>query len=392
MTNTVILDGARTPIGKLSGGLTSKSGPELGGHAIAAALERSGVNGDQVDYVWMGQVVQAGAGQVPARKAAALGGIPLTTPSSALNKACLSGMESVYLAHRLIEAGDAEIVVAGGMESMTNAPYLMPQARAGFRYGHGQVFDSLNFDGLFCTLDACLMGEATEKYAESASISRDAQDQLSANSHERAARAIKDGIMAEEIAPMEIPQRKGDPVVIDTDEGVRDGITTDTLAGLRPAFAESGNITAGNASQISDGGAAMVVTSKAKAEELGIEPLAEIVSYGQMAGPDTSLLTKPSQAALQALDRVDLSVSDVDLFEMNEAFAAVALASMDELGIPDDIVNVNGGAIALGHPIGMTGARIVLTLAYELKRRGGGLGSASLCGGGGQGDALLIRV
>ncbi|MEE9415805.1 MAG: acetyl-CoA C-acetyltransferase [Acidimicrobiales bacterium] len=392
MTNTVILDGARTPIGKLSGGLASKPATELGGHAIAAALERSGVSGDQIGYVWMGQVVQAGAGQVPARKAAALGGIPLSVPSSALNKACLSGMEAVYLAHRLIEAGDAEIVVAGGMESMTNAPYLLPKARAGYRYGHGEVVDSLNFDGLFCTLDACLMGESTEKYSASASIERDRQDAFSAESHERAARAIKDGIMAEEITPVSIPQRKGDPLVIDTDEGVREGITVDTLGGLRPAFAESGNITAGNASQISDGAAALVVTSRDKAEELSVEPLAEIVSYGQMAGPDTSLLTKPSQAALQALDRVDLSVSDVDLFEMNEAFAAVALASMDELGIPDDIVNVNGGAIALGHPIGMTGARLVLTLAYELKRRGGGLGSASLCGGGGQGDALLIRV
>ncbi len=392
MPGSVILSGARTPIGKLAGSLAGFTAPDLGGFAIAAALDRAGVAGEDVDYVYMGQVVQAGAGQVPARRAAVNGGIPLSVPSNALNKACLSGMNSIYLADQMIQAGEAEIVVAGGMESMTNAPYVLPGARAGLRYGDATAQDSLVHDGLFCAFDHCLMGAGTERYAASAGIERSPQDEFSAQSHDRAARAQKDGRLDDEIASVTVPQRKAEPIEFSADEGIRSGTTAESLGRLGAAFADSGNITAGNASQISDGGCAVVVTSRAKAEELGVEPLGEIVSYGQISGPDTSLLTQPSQAAFQALERAGKSVSDVDLFEINEAFAAVALAAMDDLGIPDDIVNVNGGAIALGHPIGMSGARLVLTLAYELKRRGGGLGSASLCGGGGQGDGILIQV
>ena len=392
MAGSVILTGARTPIAKLSGALSGLSATDLGGFAIAAALERAGIAGDRVDYVYMGQVVQAGAGQVPARQAAVKGGIPMSVPSNGLNKACLSGLNAIYLADQMIAAGEADIVVAGGMESMSGAPYLLTKGRSGYRYGDDTLHDSLIHDGLFCAFDACLMGTGTEKYAASAGLSRDPQDALAAASHERAARAIKDGLFEDEIVPVQIPQRRGDPIVFATDEGVRADTTAESLGRLRPAFADSGNITAGNASQLSDGGAAVVVTSKAVAESLGVEPLAEILGYGQVAGPDTSLLTQPSRATMQALGRIDKQVSDIDLFEINEAFAAVALAAMDDLGITSDVVNVNGGAIALGHPIGMSGTRIALTLAYELKRRGGGMGSASLCGGGGQGDALLLKV
>ncbi len=392
MAGSVILAGARTPIGKLSGAFASLSATELGGVAIAAALERAGVSPEQVDYVFMGHVLQAAAGQIPSRQAAVAGGIPMSVPSSTINKVCLSGMNAIHLADQMIRNGEADIVVAGGMESMTNAPYLLPNARAGYRLGDQKVVDSMMFDGLFCAFDQVAMGAGTEKYAASAGLAREPQDDLAAKSHERAAAAIKEGRFADEIAPVSIPQRKGDPIVIDTDEGVRPGTTVESLASLRPAFDKAGNITAGNASQISDGASAVIVASPAKAEELGIQPLGEILGYGQVAGPDASLLTQPSRAILAGLAQAGLSVGDVSLFELNEAFAAVGIASMNDLGITDDIVNVNGGAIALGHPLGMSGNRITLTLLHELRRRGGGIGAAGLCGGGGQGDAIIVKV
>ncbi len=393
MTGSVIVGSARTPIGKLSGAFAAMSAMELGGIAIQAALERAGIGAEQVDYVLMGQVLQAGAGQITARQAAVKAGIPMTVPATTLNKVCLSGINALYLADQMINNGDAEVVVAGGMESMTNAPYLLPGARAGYRMGNNEVVDSMISDGLWCAFDALHMGAGTENYVgQVGNITREAQDELAAKSHERAAAAQKEGRFADEITPVSIKQRKGDPVVIDTDEGVRPGTTTESLAGLRPAFSKDGTITAGNASQISDGGAALIVTSKAKAEELGVAPLAELIGYGMVAGPDTSLLHQPSRAIKRALEANDMTTKDVDLFELNEAFAAVGIASMADLGISDDIVNVNGGAIALGHPVGMSGARVVLTIINELRRRGGGVGAAALCGGGGQGDAAIIRT
>lgn len=392
MAGSVILAGARTPIGRLSGALAGFKATDLGGFAISEALRRAGVTADQVDYVFMGQVLQAGSGQIAARQAAVNAGIPMTVPATTVNKVCLSGLNAVFLADLLIQSGAAEIVVAGGMESMTQAPYLLPGARAGYRVGDQKVVDSMMYDGLFCAFDQVAMGAGTERYAASAGIARPPQDEVAAKSHERAAAAIKEGRFAEEIVPVEVPQRKGDPVVVDTDEGVRPGTTAETLAKLAPAFEKSGNITAGNASQISDGAAALVVVSRAVAERLGGEPLGEVVGYGQVAGPDPSLLTQPSRAIGTALESAGKSVANVDLFEINEAFAAVALASMGELGISDEVTNVNGGAIALGHPIGMSGTRLALTLMTELKRRGGGLGAAALCGGGGQGDALLVTA
>jgi acetyl-CoA C-acetyltransferase len=392
VSDTVILTGARTPIGRFNGGLSSLSGSQLGGLAIEEALKRAGLEGTQIDYVYMGQVVQAGAGQVPARQAAFAGGIPLTVPSTGLNKACPSGLNAIQQAHRMIALGEAEIVVAGGMESMTQAPFLLPQARNGYGYGNATMFDSLTFDGLYCSFESELMGAGTERHAAAANISREEMDAVSAASHDRAARAQKDGLFGPEIVPVEIPQRKGDPIVIKDDEGIRVGTTAESLGGLRAAFADGGNVTAGNASQLSDGGAAVVVTTNAIAKKLGIAPLAEIVSYAEVAGPDTSLLTQPSRSTMKAVDRAGLSLTDIDLFEFNEAFAAVSIASMAELGLSDDVVNVNGGAIALGHPIGMSGTRLAITLAYELRRRGGGLGAAALCGGGGQGDAMILRV
>ncbi|RTL06319.1 MAG: acetyl-CoA C-acetyltransferase [Acidimicrobiia bacterium] len=392
MPGSVILAGARTPIGKLSGSLAGFSGTDLGGLAIKAALERAGVAGSDVDYVFMGQVLLAGAGQMTARQAAVAGGIPMDVPSTTVNKVCLSGIHSIMLADLLIQAGLADVVVAGGMESMTNAPYLLPDARAGMRMGDKKVIDSMMYDGLFCAFDQCAMGAGTEKYAASAGIARDEQDQLAATSHERAAKAQKDGLFDDEIVAVSIPQRKGDPVEFSADEGVRAETTLDSLGALRPAFDKAGNITAGNASQISDGGAAVVVASAAAAERIGGDPLGRIVSFGEVAGPDASLLTQPSRSILQALERAGKTVGDVDLFELNEAFAAVGVASMKDLGVSDDIVNVNGGAIALGHPIGMSGTRITLHILNELKRRGGGLGAAALCGGGGQGDALLVET
>ncbi len=392
MPGSVIIGGARTPIGKLSGALSDLTAADLGGFAIKAALERAGVAPDAVDYVFMGHVIQAGAGQITARQAAVRAGIPMSIPATTVNKVCLSGINAIHLADLVIAAGEADIVVAGGMESMTRSPYLLHGARSGLRLGDTTMIDSLMYDALFCAFDQTGMGDATERYAREAGIGRDRQDALAAASHERAAAAIKEGRFADEIVAVEVPQKRGDPVVVDTDEGVRPGTTVETLAKLKPSFAKDGTITAGNASQISDGGAAVVVTSRAVAERLGAQPLAEIVSYGQVAGPNPSLLTQPSQATRTALERAGKSVGDVDLFEINEAFAAVGIASMDQLGIPGDIVNVNGGAIALGHPVGMSGTRIVLTLAHELKRRGGGFGVASLCGGGGQGDALALKV
>jgi acetyl-CoA C-acetyltransferase len=392
MAGSVIISGARTPIGKLSGALAGFSGADLGGLAIKAALERAGLSGEQIDYVFMGQVLQAGAGQIAARQAAVNAGIPMTVPATTINKVCLSGVNAIHLADQMIQAGEAEIVVAGGMESMTQAPYLLPGARAGYRLGDQKVVDSMMYDGLFCAFDQVAMGAGTEKYAASAGLAREPQDQLAAQSHERAARAAKDGLFDNEIVPVEIPQRKGDPVVFTTDEGVRGDTTAESLGGLRPAFDKAGNITAGNASQISDGGAAVIVTSKAVAEKLGKQPLGEIVGYGQVAGPDPSLLTQPSRAIKQAAERAGKQISDISLFELNEAFAAVGLASMADLGITDEITNVNGGAIALGHPVGMSGTRVALTLLLELGRRGGGLGAAALCGGGGQGDAILLSV
>ena len=392
MENTVLLSGARTPIGKLSGSLSGFSAAALGGIAITGALERAKIDPHQVDYVIMGQVLQAGTGQVTARQAAVAAEIPMSTPAITINKVCLSGLNAIYLAAQMIEAGDAQVVVAGGMESMTNAPYLIPKGRGGYRYGNSEILDVIQHDGLFCALEKELMGEGTERYAASASIDRDIQDELAADSHARAGAAISAGTLSEEIVPVLIPQRKGDPISFEVDEGVRSGTDAAGLAKLRPAFTESGNITAGNASQISDGGSAIVVVSRTFAESHGVDPLANLISYGQVAGPDTSLLTQPSRAINQSLDAAGMSLSDVNLFEINEAFAAVSAASMKDLGLSNEVVNVNGGAIALGHPIGMSGNRLALTLAYELQRRGGGIGAAALCGGGGQGDALLIKV
>lgn len=392
MSGSVIVSGARTPIGKLSGSLSDLSAMDLGAMAISEALSRSGISAEVVQYVFMGHVLQAGQGQITARQAAVKAGISMRIPSTTINKVCLSGLNSIYLADLMVRTGEADIVVAGGMESMSNAPYLLPGARNGYRLGDAAVIDSLMYDGLFCAFDSCAMGAGTEKYAQQIpKITRERMDEIAANSHERAAAAIKSGRFTEEIVSVEVPQRKGSPNIVDVDEGVRPGTTMETLSRLRPAFDPNGSITAGNASQISDGAAAVIVTSRETAERLSLHPLAEIISYGQVAGPDASLLTQPSRAIKLALEKVAMSVSDVDLFEINEAFAAVSAASMDDLGIKDGVVNVNGGAIALGHPVGASGTRLALTLAMELNRRGGGVGAAALCGGGGQGDALLLR-
>ncbi len=392
MSGSVIVAGARTPIGKMSGALASLSAAELGGTAIADALRRAGVAPEEVDHVLMGQVLMAGQGQVPARQAAAKAGIPMRVPAVNVNKVCLSGLNAIYLADQMVRAGDAEIVVAGGMESMTNAPYLAPGARAGFRYGNVELADAIISDGLWCSFDACLMGTATDNYTGT-TISRAEMDEVAAASHERAAIAIKDGLLADEIVPVSIAQRRGDPIVVEHDEGVRPGTTADSLGALRAAFVDGGTLTAGNASQISDGGSAVVVMSAELAAARGVSPLGEIVSYGMVAGPDNpSLNLQPANAIRAALAKTDLAVSDLSLFELNEAFAAVGIASARDLGVSLDVVNVNGGAIALGHPIGMSGNRLALTLLHELRRRGGGYGAAALCGGGGQGDAIVVRA
>jgi acetyl-CoA C-acetyltransferase len=379
----------------MSGSLAAFSAMELGALAIAEALLRSRVAPDQVDYVFMGQVLQAGQGQITARQAAVNAGIPMTVPATTVNKVCLSGLNAIYLADQMIAAGDADIVVAGGMESMTRAPYLLPGARAGYRFGNGELVDALMHDGLWDAFEEVAMGAGTETYTRRRpEITRARQDAFAARSHERAAAAIKDGRLADEIVPVTVAaRRKGaEPLLVESDEGVRPGTTAESLGALKAAFAADGTITAGNASQISDGAAAVVVASPSAAERLGITPLGRIEGYGQVAGPDPSLLSQPSRATARALDRAGLTLGDVDLFEFNEAFAAVALASMEDLGLPDDIVNVNGGAIALGHPIGMSGTRLALTMLHELRRRGGGRGVAALCGGGGQGDAIVVRT
>jgi len=391
-SNSVIVAGARTPIGKMSGALASFSGADLGGFAIAAALERAGVAPEEVDHVIMGQVLMAGQGQVPSRQAAVHAGIPMSVPAINVNKVCLSGLNSIYLANQMIATGEADIVVAGGMESMTNAPYLADGARGGFRYGNTELRDAIIADGLWCAFDACLMGLGTDRYTGD-SITREQQDEFAARSNELAADAIKEGRLADEIVPVEVPQRRGDPILVEHDEGVRPGTTAEGLSKMRPAFDKEGTITAANASQLSDGGSAMILMSKAEAERRGANPLGEFVSYGMVAGPDSaSLLHQPSRAAMLAAEKAGITVADLDLLELNEAFAAVGIASTAELGVDPDKVNVNGGAIALGHPIGMSGNRLALTLLHELKRRGGGTGVASLCGGGGQGDAAILRT
>ena len=393
MSAALILGGARTPIGRMSGSLSSFSATDLGGFAIAGALAAAGVRADEVDYVFMGQVLLAGEGQAPARAAATKAGIPLGAPAATVNKVCLSGLNAVYLAERMIAAGDAEVVVAGGMESMSSAPYLVPGARSGLRLGDAALVDSMMFDGLTCAIEGRSMGLSSEHHLASiGGISRDSQDAFAAASHERAARATKDGLLADEIVPVEVPQRRGEPLTVSADEGIRADADAQSLSRLRPAFDPQGTITAGNASQISDGASALVLASPHAAERLGVAPLGEIVSYGQVAGPDTSLLLQPAAAIGKALARTDATLADVDLFEVNEAFAAVVLATMADLAVSHDAVNVNGGAVALGHPIGASGNRVLLTLLHELRRRGGGLGAAALCGGGGQGDAALVRA
>ncbi|MEU3650130.1 acetyl-CoA C-acetyltransferase [Lentzea sp. NPDC034063] len=392
MSGSVIVAGARTPMGRLLGSLKDFSGAQLGGVAIKAALERAGVAPEQVQYVIMGQVLTAGAGQIPARQAAVAAGIPMSVPALTINKVCLSGIDAIALADQLIRAGEFDVVVAGGQESMTQAPHLLPKSRGGFKYGDVTMQDHMALDGLFCAFDQVAMGVSTEKYNGRYGVTREEQDAFSARSHQLAAKAAENGVFEAEIAPVSIPQRKGDPVLFSTDEGVRADTTADSLGKLRPAFAADGTITAGSASQISDGAAAVIVMSKAKAEELGLEWIAEIGAHGVVAGPDASLHEQPSNAIKAACAKEGIDPADLDLIEINEAFAAVGIVSSRQLGISEDKVNVNGGAIALGHPIGMSGARIALHLALELQRRGGGVGAAALCGGGGQGDALIIRV
>ncbi|WP_228980921.1 acetyl-CoA C-acetyltransferase [Streptomyces sp. DH12] len=391
-TTSVIVAGARTPMGRLLGSLKSFSGVDLGGFAIKAALDRAGIGGDQVQYVIMGQVLQAGAGQIPARQAAVKAGIPMNVPALTINKVCLSGLDAIALADQLIRAGEFDVIVAGGQESMTNAPHLLPKSREGYKYGAIEMLDAMAYDGLTDPFDNIAMGASTERHNTRLGIRRPEQDEISALSHQRAAAAQKNGLFEAEITPVEIPQRKGEPVLFAKDEGIRPETTAETLARLRPAFSKEGTITAGSSSQISDGAAAVVVMSKAKAEELGLEWIAEIGAHGNVAGPDNALQSQPSNAITHALKKEGMDVADLDLIEINEAFAAVSVQSMKDLGVSPEKVNVNGGAIALGHPIGMSGARIVLHLALELRRRGGGTGAAALCGGGGQGDALILRV
>jgi acetyl-CoA C-acetyltransferase len=392
MGKAVIVGGARTAIGRLLGSLSDFSGADLGGKAIRAALDRAGIAGDQVDYVIMGQVLQAGAGQIPSRQAAVSGGIPMTVPSLTINKVCLSGLDSIALAAQLIRAGEFNVVVAGGMESMSQAPHLLPGSRKGFKYGSTELVDAMALDGLTDAFEHISMGESTERHNGRLGITRAEQDEFAARSHQLAAAAIKNGLFAEEIVPVSVPQRRGEPLVVDTDEGVRGDTSVQALSKLRPSFAADGTITAATASQISDGACAVVVMSAEAAEAAGAHVLAEVGAHGVVAGPDNSLHSQPSNAIRHALAKSELAVNDLELIEINEAFAAVAIQSMRDLGVSEDVVNVNGGAIALGHPIGMSGARIVLHLIYELRRRGGGLGAAALCGGGGQGDALLLRV
>lgn len=393
MSGTVIVAGARTPIGRLLGGLKSQTAADLGGVAIKGALDKAGVTGEQVDYLIMGQVILAGAGQNPARTAGLLAGLPASVPSITVNKVCLSGLNAIATADQMIRAGEADIIVAGGMESMTNAPHVLPKSREGFKYGDVSLVDSMAYDALFDQATQQAMGGLTEQCnAQGTNLSREEQDEFSARSHQRAAEAWKNGVFDDEVVPVEIPQRKGDPVVVSQDEGVRGETTPESLGKLRAAFAKDGTITAGSASQISDGACAVVVMSKAKAEELGLTWLAEIGAHGMVAGPDSTLQMQPANATAKACEKEGIAPADLDLVEFNEAFAAVGIESARSLGLDEAKVNVNGGAIALGHPVGMSGARVVLHLALELQRRGGGVGAAALCGGGGQGDALIVRV
>ena len=391
--SSVIVAGARTPMGRLLGAFKDVPATELGATAIRGALARAGVTGEQVDYVIMGQVIGAGAGQITARQAAAAAGIPMHVPALTINKVCLSGLNAIALADQLIRAGECEVVVAGGMESMTRAPHLLMGSREGVKYGNWTMIDATAHDALTCAFDQVGMGDATERdNAKHPWLTRQAQDEWSARSHQRAAAAQAAGLFDAEIEPVSIAQRKGDPLVVRRDEGIRADTTTESLAALRPAFAKDGTITAGSASQISDGACAVIVMSKAKAEALGLQWLCEIGAHGMVSGPDTSLHAQPSNAIAKACAKEGVTPQDLDLLEINEAFAAVSLVSVRELGVDSEKVNVNGGAIALGHPVGMSGARIVLHLALELQRRGGGIGAAGLCGGGGQGDALIVRV
>jgi acetyl-CoA C-acetyltransferase len=392
MTQSVIVAGARTPIGKFLGGFTDLTAQDLGGYAISEALRRSQVDASAVDYVIMGQVLQAGQGQITSRQAATKAGIGMEVPCITINKVCLSGLNAIALADQLIRAGEVELVVAGGMESMTNTPYAMPSARLGARMGDAKVVDLMIQDGLWCAFDACHMGEGTDLVNAKLGIERAQQDEWSARSHERAADATKEGRLGDEIVPVSVPQRKGDDLLIEEDEGIRPGTTAESLGNLRAAFVKDGTITAGNASQISDGAAAVLVTSRERAEKEGLQILAEIGAHGMVAGPDASLPSQPANAIAKAASKAGVAPDSFDLYEINEAFASVAIQSTKELGISEDKVNVNGGAIALGHPIGASGARLVLSLAMELHRRGGGTGAASLCGGGGQGDALIVKV
>ncbi|MBF6148901.1 acetyl-CoA C-acetyltransferase [Nocardia nova] len=391
-TTSVIVSGARTPVGRLLGGLSGFSGSDLGGFAIKAALDRGGVAPEQVDYVIMGQVLTAGAGQIPARQAAVAGGIPMDVPALTLNKVCLSGINAIALADQLIRAGEYEIVVAGGQESMSRAPHMLEKSREGFKYGDVTLRDHMAYDGLHDIFTDQAMGTLTESRNAGDGIGRAEQDAFAAASHQKAATAWKNGVFTDEVVAVSVPQRKGDSIVVSEDEGVRADTTVESLGKLRPAFAKDGTITAGSASQISDGAAAVVVMSKAKAQELGLSWIAEIGAAGVVAGPDSTLQDQPANAIAKACAKEGISPADLDLVEINEAFAAVGIASTRKLGIDPEKVNVNGGAIAIGHPLGMSGARIVLHLALELKRRGGGVGAAALCGGGGQGDALIVRV
>ncbi|NND84815.1 MAG: acetyl-CoA C-acetyltransferase [Acidimicrobiia bacterium] len=389
---TVIVGAARTPIGKFGGALSTVRAVELGGHAIGAAVERSGIDPNSVDEVLMGHVLQAGEGQITALQAATRAGLPMTVPSTTINKVCLSGLAAIGLADRAIRLGDATTVVAGGMESMSSAPYVVPSARWGARLGDAQMVDVLQHDGLYCAFDHCTMGESSDHKNVELGINREEQDAWGARSHARAAAATDSGAFAEEIAPLSIPQRRGEPIEVATDEGIRAGVTEESLGGLRPAFTTSGTITAGNASQISDGAAAVVAMDEDTASSQGRAPLARFLAWGQAGGPDATLHERPVESLTVALAKTDLDVGDLHAVEINEAFAAVALHATHALGLSEDIVNVHGGAVALGHPIGATGARLVVSLITILRRRGGGIGAVTLCGGGGQGDALIIEV
>ncbi len=392
MTTSVIVAGARTPIGRLMGSLKDFSGSDLGAIAIAGALEKAGVPASLVQYVIMGQVLTAGAGQMPARQASVGAGIGWDVPALSINKMCLSGIDSIALADQLIRAGEFDVVVAGGQESMTKAPHLLMDSRSGYKYGDVTVLDHLAYDGLHDVFTDQPMGALTEQRNDTDKFTRAEQDEFAAESHRKAAAAWKDGVFADEVVPVKIPQRKGDPLEFTEDEGIRANTTAESLAGLKPAFRKDGTITAGSSSQISDGAAAVVVMSKAKAQELGLDWLCEIGAHGNVAGPDSTLQSQPANAIKKAIAREGITVDQLNVVEINEAFAAVSLASTRELGVNPDVVNVHGGAIAVGHPIGMSGARITLHAALELKRRGSGYAVAALCGAGGQGDALILRA